>query len=99
MGDRVSICFNKDGEQSVTLFSHWRGKDLVKEANKYVKMLKEETTDNNVGPLKSLEPCTVMVDFIRHLTSKMVRVDSDLYLGRDELDGDNSDNGHFEIKL
>ena len=38
-----------------------------------------------------------MVDFIRHITKGMKKVDSDLYLGKDYNDGDNSDNGHFSI--
>jgi hypothetical protein len=40
-----------------------------------------------------------MVDFIREITDGMERVESDLYLGATDNDGDNSDNGHYVIKL
>ena len=40
-----------------------------------------------------------MVDFIRYVTKDKKRVESDLYLGKDETEGDNSDNGHHVIKL
>lgn len=40
-----------------------------------------------------------MVDFIRDITQKLRRVESDLYLGVSEYDGDNSDNGHHIILL
>ncbi len=103
MGDRVSMQFvDNDGFKSVVLFSHWGGLAFVEKAKKYVENLKTwiKSRDSKVGmPLTRLEPNTVMVDFIRHFTKDMNRVESDLYLGIHEDDGDNSDNGHFEIKL
>ena len=96
MGDRASVSFKKGNEESVALFSHWGGMPFVQTAITYATRLK----DNKVGevkPLDRLEPATVMVDFIRHLTRDMARVDSDLYLGKDANDGDNSDNGHHVI--
>ena len=40
-----------------------------------------------------------MVDFIRHITQGSDRVKSDLYLCKDVQDGDNSDNGHWELDV
>ncbi len=50
-------------------------------------------------PLGRLEPGTVMVDFIRALTKDCESVNSNYYLGKDDMDGDNSDNGHFTIDV
>lgn len=102
MGNRISISFKKDKDESVTLFSHWDGKSLVKKADEYVKKLKEDIENNKIPgcmPLTRLEPETVMVDFIRSYTKRMKRIDSNLYLGKNPSDGDNSDNGHQIIIL
>lgn len=96
MGDRVSISFVNGNDESVTLFSHWQGKDFVKRAKAYVKTI---SPFNGNDPLGRGEPNTVMVDFIRHITKNESQIRSDLYLGKDENEGDNSDNGHFKIKL
>jgi len=66
-------------------------------------------------PLSRLEPRVVMVDFLRYLwgngelkgktfNSKNQYVDTgyindSIYFGKDEHDGDNSDNGHWNIDL
>jgi len=105
MGDRVSIQFRKGKHASVTLFSHWGGQALVRRAQAYVRVLHEESRRPDffvAGPLGRLEPATVMVDFIHTITNERFgegRVTNDLYLGRDEYDGDNSDNGHWVIDL
>lgn len=105
IGDRVSISFVNGKEESVVLFSHWGGTWFVDKAAEYVKQLKDELADANQpvflasGPLGRLEPRTVMVDFIRHITTGMHRVANDLYLGKDETDGDNSNQGHWRINL
>ena len=100
MGDRVSISFRKGEEESVVLFSHWGGKAFVAVARGYVRELKTEAQRAGMTwPLFRLEPQTVMVDFIRTLTSGVSRVQSDYYLGKNKEDGDNSDNGHFVIDL
>ena len=102
MGDRVSIQFVNGKEKSVVLFSHWGGVGFVKEARTYAKELKAwaKKEEESCGmPLNRFEPRTVMVDFIRHITKGMPRVESDLYLGINANDGDNSDNGHFVIDL
>lgn len=99
MGNRVSIQFKNADETSVALFSHWGGMSFVKEAKKYVSDLKKERAGKTTMPIDRLEPDTVMVDFIRHVTQKMTRVDSDLYLAKDGNSGDNSDNGNHIVKL
>ena len=99
MGDRASISFRKGKDESVTLFSHWGGKAFQDNAEKYIYQLKQLQKGKMVYPLERLEPATVMVDFIRSLTTGMDRVKSDLYLGRDSTDGDNSNNGHRIIDL
>jgi len=104
MGDRVSISFvNTDLQmfqrESVTLFNHWGGTNFVEEARAYVKDLFHEVGDNTCSPIDRLEPNTVMVDFIRHITKDEERITGNLYLGKDSNEGDNSDNGHYQIEL
>ncbi len=103
MGDRVSIAFQNKEETSVTLFHHWGGIEFVDVANNYVADLKKwiaiKYEPHFSDPISRLEPNTVMVDFIRHITQGKERVNSSLYLGRDESEGDNSDNGHHIIPL
>jgi len=103
MGARVSIQFKKGNEKSVILFSHWGGKEFVETAKSYVNLLKEDIEKEKYQsfPLGRLEPQTVMIDFIRELTSRYngERVISDLYLGVSDGDGDNSDFGNHIINL
>lgn len=100
MGARISVQFTKGEEKSVVLFSHWGGEEFGDDAEQYAEDLKKEVAENGgVMPIDRLEPGTVMVDFIRSLTKDMPRVESDLYLGVDEDDGDNSDYGHRVISL
>jgi len=99
MGDRVSIQFVSGDDKSVVLFSHWGGMEFVEKASEYLQELIEELDGKSGEPLGRLEPSTVMVDFVRHITKGMKRVTHDLYLGVSEGDGDNSDNGHHIIDL
>lgn len=99
MGDRVSVQFQKDDKRSVAFFNHWGGKSFPAQALEYAEALKAERGDSHVMPLDRLEPDTVMVDFIRHVTKDETRIESSLYLGKDGKDGDNSDNGNFVIDL
>lgn len=111
MGDRISISFkNKNKEfpfnlgtkESITLFSHWDGMILVDKAKKYVKELKKDIESNIIPhglPLERLEPNTVIIDFIKWYTKDRTRITSNLYLGKNKNDGDNSDNGHHIIEL
>lgn len=99
MGDRISISFKNGNSESVTLFSHSDGIGFLQEANEFVRDLKKENGNSLVMPLNRLEPNTVMVDFIRHITKNMKRVYRNYHLGKNETEGDNSDNGHFVIDL
>lgn len=103
MGDRVSIQFINGDNKSVVLFNHWGGTEFPQEALEYVTKLihenKSKYPNNYSNPLSRLEPDTVMVDFIREITKDLIRVESCLYLGATENDGDNSDNGHWIIDL
>lgn len=100
MGDRISIQFVKGTEKSVVLFSHWDGKSLLNNVKKYVAQLKKYTKRyGTTFPLYRLQPNTVMIDFIRHLTKTIAVVEYNYHLGATSNDGDNSDNGHYIIKL
>lgn len=99
MGARISIQFANGNETSPVLFSHWGGEEFLDEVNTYLQELKAEVTNKVTEPLDRLSPQTVMVDFIRYLTKDMGRSSSNLYLGVDENDGDNSDYGHHVIDL
>lgn len=102
-------------EDSVALFHHWGGEEFPQVALRYAQQLKNEmdTKEKQVStPLSRLEPRIVMVDFIRWLwennwlvekdynTKKPTgRTNDNIYLGRDQHNGDNSDNGHWVINL
>jgi hypothetical protein len=103
MGDRVSIQFVNGEEKSPFLFSHWGGMDFVAKARHYVRRLKQNAKKEGEGePLFRLEPGTVMIDFIREIAREQ-GVDNpithDFYLTRNENEGDNSNNGNWEIDL
>jgi hypothetical protein len=85
MGDRVSVSFvNEHGEdESVALFDHWGGREFADLASKYALENKQED-----------EPCFMMVEFIRSLPKDRL-----VYLGKNSKNGDNSDNGHFQINI
>ena len=72
---------------------------FVNEANEYAQELVKRKEKRQMTPLDRLEPDTVIVDFIRHLTQNINEVESDLYLCKNAEEGDNSDNGHHIIKL
>ena len=102
MGDRISIQFENGEEQSVVLFNHWGGKEFADVAMDYAIQLNEDIKTGKIAqytPLGRLEPQTVMVDFVRYITDGKLRVETSLYFGATENDGDNSDNGHIIIDL
>lgn len=101
MGDRVSIQLMNGSDKSVVLFSHWGGRSFLSVFQQYYNGLQKEIKkgSNSSMPIGRLEPETVMVDFIRYYTRNMDRVSGGLYLGVDENDGDNSDNGHWVFDL
>jgi hypothetical protein len=98
MGDRVSVQFKNGRNLSVVLFSHWRGRHLLRSVENYHTLLNK--SDVLLGtPLGRKEPNTVMVDFVRWITTGMKVVDSDLYFGKTKKYGDNSNNGHWVFDL
>jgi hypothetical protein len=101
MGDRISIRFvDEHGNKSATLFSHWGGKDFLNTINTYLDELYYDSAVNNVlSPLGRKEPETVMVDFIRWLTKTEERIYGNYYIVPTPNDGDNSDNGHYDVIL
>lgn len=104
MGDRASISFTNGGEESVAFFSHWDGAMLFTRATEYAEELCNEILDAPPKvsyPLHRLEPQTVMLDFIRWYFKDGIapRISGSYYLGKDDTDGDNSDNGHFQVDL
>ena len=106
MGDRISIQFVNNNDKSVVFFDHWAGRSLLEEAQDYLVELNAETPDGRISmPLDRREPSVVMLDFIVWRASKygfnppLRRVRGSWYLGVDENDGDNSDNGHWCIDV
>ena len=106
MGDRISIQFVNEGDKSVVFFDHWAGKGLIEEAHDYLIELNAESSDGRISmPLARREPSVVMIDFIAWRASKhgfnppLRRIRGSWYLGVDENDGDNSDNGHWLIDV
>jgi len=111
MGDRVSVSFVKVGKdykgkaytrESVAFFAHWGGTEFLGRVQAYLRELHKKIKRagrKGIMPIDRMEPGTVMVDFIRWLTCKMPWVESDYYLGTDENDGDNSDNGHHRFDV
>ena len=106
MGDRISIQFVNEGDKSVVFFDHWAGRSLLQEAQDYLEELNAESPDGRISmPLDRREPSVVMIDFIAWRASKhgfnppLRRIRGSWYLGVDENDGDNSDNGHWCIDV
>ena len=102
MGDRISIQFVNNNDKSVVFFDHWAGRSLLHEAQDYLVELNAEIPDGRVSmPLDRREPSVVMMDFIAWRAVKhgynppLKRIQGSWYLGVDENDGDNSDNGHW----
>jgi hypothetical protein len=91
------------------IFCHWGGISFVEAAAKYALELVEENKELNKGglnPLDRLEPRTVTCDFLYNIDTyyhvsydNRHRIEGDIYMGIDENDGDNGDNGHFDIDL
>lgn len=103
MGARISVQFQQEKEKSIVIFSHWGGDSFLKDTKLYVKELKKEAKRRENSfvsePLYRFDVQTVAIDFIRHITKGKERIESDLYVGVNENDGDNSDYGHHIIKL
>lgn len=99
MGDRISIQFVNGNQKSVVLFSHWDGQNILLTIKAYLDTLLPVVAEAPRTPASRLEPQTIMVDFVRYLTQDEQHITSNYYFGFNESDGDNSDNGHYEIDL
>ena len=98
MGNRGSISvFGKDKE-SVVLFRHWEGDEegmikLIENALNW-KQPNTDYPDTGIEIFKRGEPSEI----IALLTCISVNeMGSSAYLGKSENDGDNYDNGHFQL--
>ena len=68
MGDRVSISFKDEDEDSVCLFHHWGGVEFPKYAFDWFKGLKEKTgKTKNSNPITRFEPRSMLAQFICHI--------------------------------
>jgi len=103
MGERSSISLRQQAYwgdedtywESVVVFNHWGGMHFVREAFEYFNKLVHECRDgpsNGADPHDRMEPAKIIVPFI-------VKHASQVYLGRDMKNGDNSDHGHWVIIL
>jgi hypothetical protein len=107
MFDRISISFRKSYGptevcESVTLFSRHLGTELIAQVCAYLEKLRSQhllAKGEVTSPLGQLDPHIVMVDFIRWFTKDWDRVRDNLFLGKQEEDGDNSENGHVIFDL
>lgn len=111
MGDRISVSFVNGDTESVSIFSHWGGREFLNEALEYVEeyktFLKTARKDEKknawllCGPIGNMDPAVVMVDFIRWYCTKHYKgiIEDTIYLGKDHNDGDNSDQGSWRIDL
>ena len=102
MGMRVSVSFVYGNEESVALYAHNGSIDFVEDAYEYARELLGRLDSVRGRPLGRLEPPHVMVDFIRWLALRLggdASKELDCYLGKDDLDGDNTDFRHYAIHL
>ena len=112
MGDRVSIQFRNGEDKSVVLFNHWGGMNFVDYAQTWAKNFQAHVManwkhKNHSTPITRCEANTMMIQFIASLSGQSEAKDYNfnqlishsLYIGKDEQDGDNSDNGHHIIDV
>lgn len=99
MGDRISISFKMEDDESISFFSHWEGLELLEEVKLYLKQLGKYDPKIQMMPRDRREPNTIMLDFIIYKFRDTTKIESGYYLGKDKNDGDNSDNGHWIIDL
>ena len=97
-------------EKSVVLFNHWQGiafaEQTLKWAIDFQERMKQQRLPNFSNPITRMDPQHMMIQYIMSLSTDSIHYkygegffSTACYLGKDEKDGDNSDNGHFEIWL
>lgn len=101
----------KKDDTSVVFFSHWSGRGMLGVVEDYIQQLQGILAQRNAeapnyhAPIDRKEPDTVMVDFImwlgrqQDMDKQAGHIEGDFYLGKDESDGDDSDNGHWVFDL
>tara|TARA_R110000787_G_scaffold265000_1_gene370939 strand:+ start:191 stop:613 length:423 start_codon:yes stop_codon:yes gene_type:complete len=126
MGDRVSISFKDNEENSVCLFHHWGGTKFPKYAFDWFKLFQKEVKkqkSKGSDPTSRFEPRTMMSQFVSHIGQSpffkecmgfeetngqsdynkpiysKTELSHSIYFGKNENDGDNSDNGHYTIDV
>ena len=108
--NEINYLHEQRREESIALFNHWGGKEFPQYALNWVKKLKREVLQrrpNISTPYTRLDPQNVMVLFIADLQkdkqfadyTNKERITHSIYLGKDKIDGDNTDNGHFVIDI
>jgi hypothetical protein len=98
MGDRISISFKDDTEESVVLFDHWAGLKLKSDVETFISELDKKWKKSEHDPITRREASCIMVIFIAWYTDQH-GINYSVYLGRTQNDGDNSDNGHHVFDL
>ena len=112
MGDRVSISFANEDEESICLYSHWSGRKLVDLANRLSDKFHYSIPPNN-EPYLPADPNKVMLYFIMRIAKSkklFARIPKrymsgwekvpvkDTYLNL-QTDKCCEDNGHYTIRL
>jgi hypothetical protein len=98
MGDRISISFKDDQEESIVFFEHHAGLRLKKDVEQFISELDKKYEKSENTPYTRREASAIMPVFIGWYFSKY-GIDYSVYLGKTQNDGDNSDNGHFVFDL
>ena len=103
----ISISFSIGGDKrgtdeddhSVALFSSDDGMGLVRLASAYMDELRDHAklSCSSDTPLERLEPQTVMVDFIRHITVPFKRIGWNYSLYPSTMYGPETDLGHYVL--
>ena len=100
MGNRISISFENQGIRSVAIFSHWDGTDFLFMVKDFLEWLKHDVKAPENTPLGRMDPSIVALLFSYWVVKQNgVIPSSGYYLGKDQNDGDNSDNGHYIVDL
>jgi hypothetical protein len=97
MGDRISISFKDEQEESIVLFDHWAGTEIKKKVEQFIKELNQKYAKNHRDRYTRREASSIMPLFIAWYFDKTGG--ESVYLGATSKDGDNSDNGHYIYDL
>ena len=104
MGDRVSVSVIEDGaepgswKESIVVKSHWGGETFPKDVLTFLRDFRRDHPIQGGGstPETRLDPWYIIVYVIVHFASL---APGDISVGRTMEDVDNSDNGHWRIRV